>query len=74
MIVLAGEVRDGHADNLEFRSVDSDQSLIQRLLFSTFHGGSDPDWAPKDEADNYVAVHAYYDNFAVHNERYVRGR
>ena len=33
---------------------------INQFLFSTFHGGSNKDWAPSK------TVHARYDNFAVY--------
>ncbi|GGD19261.1 hypothetical protein GCM10011342_29920 [Aquisalinus flavus] len=39
---------------------------ITQFLFSTFHGGNDPSWAPKDEDGNYVTLVARYDNIAVY--------
>lgn len=38
---------------------------ISQFLFSTFHGGNDPGWAPKNPDGSYATVHALFDNFAV---------
>jgi len=53
---------------VEFRGEDGEDTLIQKLLFSTFHGGNDPSWAPKDENGDYTTVHARFDNFQVSTE------
>ena len=64
----------GVADHrgIRFRGTDGDKTLINKLLFSTFHGGQDPSWAPKDEAGKYTTVHAYFDNLAVYEGLVVR--
>lgn len=64
----------GVADHrgIQFRSEDGDHTTINQFLFSTFHGGSSPRFAPKDEAGNYTTVHAYFDNFAVYEGLHVR--
>lgn len=59
-------------ENLRLRGEDGEHTLISTLLISTFHGGSSPQWAPTDEEGNYVNVHAWFDNFAVHRGRHVR--
>ena len=51
--------------NVEFRGENGPETLIRQFLFSTFHGGSSPSFAPKGEDGNYVTVHARYDNFEV---------
>lgn len=33
---------------VEFRGQEGEETLIQQFLFSTFHGGNTPDFAPKD--------------------------
>ena len=43
----------------EFRGVDTPDSLIQKFLFSTFHGGSNSSWSPSQ------IVHANFDNFRI---------
>ena len=40
-------------------------SQIQRLLFSTFHGGSSPDWAPRHSDGRYKTDCAYFDNIEL---------
>lgn len=70
-IYVDGERVVAH-DNVRFRGEDGDHTLIDRVLFSTFHGGSSPEWAPKDEDGDYTTVHADFDNFAVYRGRYVR--
>ena len=57
---------------IQFRAVDGGHTKITHLLFSTFHGGDDPSWAPKDKNGEYTDVHAYFDNFAVYEGLYVR--
>jgi len=48
-----------HTRNYQFRALANDDSLIQGLLFSTFHGGDDATWSPQ------TTVHALFDNFRV---------
>jgi hypothetical protein len=52
-------------ENLRLRAVNGDAGLISRVLFSTFHGGGSPEWAPKDERGNYTSVFADFDNIEV---------
>ncbi len=59
-------------DNIQFRAVEGEKTLIQKFLFSTFHGGSNPGWAPKREDGSYATVTAYFDNFSVHPGKYIR--
>lgn len=60
---------DGHqvqeTTGLEYRSQGGPDSLIQRFLFSTFHGGSTPDCAPVDDQGNPTTIYANFDNFLV---------
>lgn len=53
------------SNNIIFREINTDQSLIQTFLFSTFHGGHSIKYAPVDENKNFKTVYAYYDNFKV---------
>lgn len=53
--------------NVEFRGSGGPDSLIQKFLFSTFHGGNRPSDAPKDAAGNFTTVHAYFDNFVIYD-------
>ena len=59
-------------DGLRIRGTGGENTLIQNVLFSTFHGGSGPSWAPVDEDGEYTTVHAFFDNFAVHEGEAIR--
>jgi hypothetical protein len=72
-IYVDGERVVAH-DNVRFRGEDGDHTLIDRVLFSTFHGGSNPDWAPRTEDGEYATVHATFDNFAVYRGAFVRAQ
>lgn len=50
---------------VRFRDGDGKDTLISRMLFSTFHGGNSPANAPKDDKGNFITVHADFDNFLV---------
>ncbi len=59
-------------DNIQYRMLDGAASEITRVHFSTFHGGSEPSWAPKTLSGEYATVHAYFDNMAVYAEEFIR--
>ncbi len=61
-------------DGVQFRGEGGDHTLISTFLFSTFHGGHKPNWAPRDSEGNYTDVHAYFDNIAVYRGKRVRNR
>jgi hypothetical protein len=61
-------------EGLRLRGAVSDDTLIGSFLFSTFHGGNDPSWAPKNGDGGYANVHAWFDNFAVWRGERVRAR
>jgi hypothetical protein len=61
-------------DDVQFRADDGEASLISTFLFSTFHGGHEPHWAPRDSQGNYTNVHAYFDNIAVYRGKRVRSK
>jgi len=50
---------------VEFRGKGGPETEIRNMLFSTFHGGHDASWAPKDRKGAFTTVHAYFDNFTV---------
>ena len=56
-------------ERLRFRDEDKARTLIQRFLFSTFHGGSSKRYAPKTAKGALTTVHARFDNFAVYPGR-----
>lgn len=53
------------SQGIKFRETGGDNTLIKRLLFSTFHGGNTPKFAPVDEAGRYTVEHAWFDNISV---------
>lgn len=53
-------------DGLRFRASASPDSLISTLMFNTFHGGHNPDWAPRNADGSYAVDCAYYDNFSAY--------
>ncbi len=61
-------------DGVQFRGEEGDSTLISTFIFSTFHGGHEPNWAPRDSKGNYTDVHAYFDNIAVYRGKRVRNR
>lgn len=62
-----------HVDNkqvnkqtgVEFRADDGKNTLISKMLFSTFHGGNTAANAPKDDKGKFTTVYADFDNFLV---------
>jgi hypothetical protein len=50
---------------IQFRAVDSKRSEIRTFMFNTFHGGQNPDWAPKNADGSFDTECAYFDNFSV---------
>lgn len=52
-------------EKVEFRRTGGNDTQIQQFLFSTFHGGSTPEWAPVDAAGNFATVYAYFDNIVI---------
>jgi hypothetical protein len=50
---------------LRFRDQKSDASLISKFLFSTFHGGSSPAWAPRNNDGSFKTDCAYFDDFSI---------
>lgn len=66
VIVDGSKVID--VSGITFRTNYDQDSLVNSFLFSTFHGGNTPAWAPKDELGDYTTVQAYFDDFEVRTE------
>lgn len=64
--VFVDGVRIINHTGIKFRGSSVDDTLIQTLLFNTFHGGSDSSWAPRNADGSYKTDCAYYDNFAAY--------
>lgn len=59
-------------EGLRLRGTGGDETLINKFMFSSFHGGHMPEWAPRDADGNYATVHATFDNIAVYAGERVR--
>lgn len=59
---------------LQLRGIEGKNTEINSFLFSTFHGGSSPKYAPKDSFGNYTTVVAWFDDFEVYEGFFVRAR
>jgi hypothetical protein len=70
-LYVDGVLTEQH-EGLKLRGVASDDTLISSFLFSTFHGGNDPGWAPKNADGSYATVHALFDNIEVWRGGHVR--
>jgi hypothetical protein len=78
-LYVDGDLVDSH-EGLRFRREDSDASLINKFMFSSFHGGMfssfhgghEPEWAPRDAEGNFTTVHAVFDNISVYEGERVR--
>lgn len=58
--------------NVQFWKAEQELSKISNFMFSTFFGGHEPAWAPKDVNGEYKNVHAIFDNFIVENGLKIR--
>jgi hypothetical protein len=70
-VIVNGQTLCKH-ENIQFRKVDGDNTLISNFMFCTFHGGSSKSWAPKTKDGGYATVYAFYDNIAVYKGMHVR--
>lgn len=59
-------------EGVQFRADDGRKTLIQNFMFSSFHGGHTPEWAPKTPDGKYSTETAWFDNLAVYPGPYVR--
>ena len=70
-LYVDGDLIENH-EALRLRGTGGQPSLINKFMFSSFHGGHMPEWAPRDEAGNYKTVFATFDNIAVYDGERVR--
>lgn len=61
-------------ENVRFRGVGGEETAISQFLFSTFHGGHTPEWAPRDPKGDYATDYAYFDNIAIHSGEHIRAK
>ncbi|WP_430907485.1 polysaccharide lyase [Maribacter sp. 2-571] len=72
--VWINNTRISKTDSIQFRGVAGDSTLINQLLFSTFHGGNDPSWAPKDAFGSYTNEKAWFDDIELYKGRFVTSK
>ncbi len=65
-VITVDDVEAVNVTGVVFRTADGERSLIQQFLFSTFFGGNNVSFAPKDADGNLATVTADFDNFAVY--------
>ncbi len=70
-LYVDGELIERH-EGLRLRGTGGQSSLINKFMFSSFHGGHMPEWAPRDENGNYTTVYATFDNIGVYESEHVR--
>lgn len=61
-------------EQVRFRATGGEETLIQTLIFSTFHGGHTPDFAPRRKDGSFSQECAYFDNFAVYPGLHIQER
>jgi len=70
-LYVDGELIEQHED-LRLRGSGGEATMINKFMFSSFHGGHTPDWAPRDENGNYRTVYATFDNISVFEGEHIR--
>jgi N-sulfoglucosamine sulfohydrolase len=70
-LYVDGQLIERH-ENLRLRGAGGDATLINKFMFSSFHGGHRPENAPRDADGNYATVHATFDNIAVYEGENIR--
>jgi hypothetical protein len=70
-LYVDGEMLERH-EGLRLRGSGGEESLINKFMFSSFHGGHEPDWAPRNADGSYKTVYATFDNIAVYEGEHVR--
>ncbi len=59
-------------EKMKMRSTNEEESLVGTFLFSTFHGGSSIEYAPRTPKGMFSREHAHFDNIGVYEGRHVR--
>jgi len=70
-LYVDGRLIEQH-ENLRLRGIGGEATKINKFMFSSFHGGHNPDWAPRDEDGNYTTVYATFDNISVYEGEHIR--
>ncbi len=59
-------------EKVKMRSTNETESLVGTFLFSTFHGGSSIEYAPRSAKGLFSREHAHFDNIAVYEGECIR--
>lgn len=59
-------------ENLRLRGTGGADTLINKFMFSSFHGGHRPKNAPRNEDGSYKTVYATFDNIEVYEGERIR--
>ena len=70
-LYVDGQLIEQH-ENLRLRGQAGEPTLVNKFMFSSFHGGHRPVNAPRDEHGNYTTVYATFDNISVYSGEHVR--
>lgn len=70
-LYVDGELIERH-EGLRLRGTGGKASLINKFMFSSFHGGHMPEWAPKNADGSYATVYATFDNISVYEGEFVK--
>ena len=70
-LYVDGELVEQH-EGLRLRGTEGEATLINKFMFSSFHGGHMPEWAPRDADGNYTTVYANFDNIEVYAGERIR--
>ena len=73
VLIYANGKKIASYNALQLRAEEGNDTEISNFMFSTFHGGSSPKYAPKDSLGHYTTVFAWFDDFEVYEGLYVRG-
>lgn len=65
-ICMSAEGIEGFCvDDIEFCRIDCSKSSIKKFLFSVFHGGNDPSFAPRDEKGEIKDVYIEFSEITI---------
>jgi hypothetical protein len=70
-LYVDGRLIEQH-ENLRLRGAGGDATLVNKFMFSSFHGGHRPENAPRDADGNYTTVYATFDNISVYEGEHIR--
>ncbi len=69
-LYVDGKLEARH-DGVQFRGEAGRETLITQFMFSSFHGGHTPEWAPRTPEGGFSVETAWFDNLAVYRGAHV---